>query len=124
MTTTKGNTPLIGIVGACSSGKSTLIAGLQEYGLRIRHIAQEHSYVKDMWRRLRNPDILIYLDVSYQIAQERRKLSWTEKEYQAQLKRLSHAKTHADFILDTDKKTPAQVLAEAVNFLRESGAID
>ncbi len=123
MTTTKETAPLIGIVGACSSGKSTLIAGLESYGLRIRHIAQEHSYVKDMWRRLRNPDILIYLDVSYEEAQARRKLSWSEKEYQTQIERLSHAKTHADLILDTDKKAPARVLEETVNFLHEIGVI-
>ncbi len=123
MTTTKENSPLIGVVGACSSGKSTLIAELQSYGLRIRHIAQEHSYVKDMWRRLRNPDILIYLHVSYEIAQERRKLSWTESEYEAQMHRLRHAHAHADLILDTDNKTPAQVTEEIVNFLREIGVL-
>ncbi len=123
MTTSKDSRPLIGIVGACSSGKSTLIAGLAGYGLRIRHIAQEHSYVKDMWRRLRNPDILIYLHVSYEEAQARRKLSWSEDEYKIQLERLAHARTHADIELDTDKKTPAQVLAETVNFLREMGVL-
>ena len=130
MTTTKksvqkpNNAPLIGVVGVCSSGKSTLIAGLEKYGLRIRHIAQEHSYVQDMWRRLRNPDILIYLDVSFEMAQSRRKLSWTKTEYQTQIQRLNHARTHADLVLDTDKKTPAQIVTETVNFLQEIGALN
>ena len=123
MTTTKENAPLIGVVGVCSSGKSTLIAALESYGLRIRHIAQEHSYVKDMWQRLRNPDILIYLHVSYEIAQERRNLSWTEDEYETQRHRLRHAREHADIRLDTDNKSPAQVTQETINFLRELGVV-
>jgi len=123
MTTTKKDTPLIGVVGVCTSGKSTLIAGLQGYGLRTRHIAQEHSYVKDMWRRMSNPDILIYLHVSYEIAQARRKLAWTEEEHRTQLHRVRHAREHADYHLDTDNKTPAQVLKEAVNFLQEIGVL-
>ena len=122
MTTTKKDAPLIGIVGVCTSGKSTLIAGLQSYGLRTRHIAQEHSYVKDMWRRLSNPDILIYLHVSYEITQTRRKIAWTEDEYRTQLHRLRHAREHADYYRDTDNKMPARVLEEAVNFLQEIGA--
>ena len=123
MTTTKKDAPLIGVVGPCSSGKSTLIAELKSYGLRTRHIAQEHSYVKDMWRRLTNPDILIYLHVSYPIAQQRRKQSWTENEYETQVKRLRHAREHTDFHLDTDNKTPAQILTETINFLKDAGVL-
>ena len=119
MTTTKEDPPLIGVVGPCSAGKSTLIAELQEYGVRTRHIAQEHSYVKDMWRRLSNPDILIYLDVSYPVAQERRKLTWTEGEYQKQIHRLRHAREHADFYLSTDDLTPNEVLKKVLELLKE-----
>ncbi len=57
---------LIGVVGPCGAGKSSLVAGLKAEGFLVRHIAQEHSYVPDMWKRLSNPDILIYLDVSYE----------------------------------------------------------
>ena len=56
--------PLIGVVGVCASGKSTLIKGLKERGFNARHIAQEHSYVKDMWKRITNPDLLVFLDDS------------------------------------------------------------
>jgi hypothetical protein len=37
------------------------------YGYQARHITQEHSYVLDMWKKLVNPGILIYLDVSLTI---------------------------------------------------------
>ena len=76
-----------------------------------------------MWQRLRNPDILIYLHVSYEEAQQRRKLNWNEDEYQKQIQRLKHARSHADHELDTNKKTPSQVLEEATNFLKEVGII-
>lgn len=118
MTTTR-KTPLVGLVGPCSSGKSTLQNKLEERGIRVRHIAQEHSYVKDMWRRLSNPDILIYLHVSYAVAQSRRKLNWEIEEYEKQLRRLRHAREHADLYLDTDSLTPEEALEKALNFIQE-----
>ncbi|HUH98473.1 MAG TPA: hypothetical protein VLZ89_14000, partial [Anaerolineales bacterium] len=65
---------LIGVVGPCGSGKSTLIAGLEREGWRCRHIAQEHSYVPYMWQRITHPDLLIYLQASFEISTRRRKL--------------------------------------------------
>lgn len=110
----------IGIVGPCAAGKSTLIAGLRLRGYQAKHIAQEHSYVKDMWQRLTNPDILIYLDVSYPATLERRKLNWTEAEYQVQIQRLEHAYQHADLIIDTDPLQPEQVADKVVKFIELS----
>ena len=110
--------PLIGVVGPCAAGKSTLIAGLTRRGYRTRHIAQEHSYVKDMWQRLTNPDILIFLDVAYPTTCQRRKLDWTESDWQEQQHRLSHAKAHADLYLDTDKLSMEEVLNKAIDFIR------
>ncbi len=95
------------------------MAGLAAHGIHARHIAQEHSYVKDMWQRLTNPDLLIYLHVSYPIAQERRKLSWLPNEYEKQTERLAHARQHADIIIETDLLTPPEVLAEVLNHLKE-----
>ena len=109
---------LVGIVGPCASGKSTLIAGLTRMGYRSRHIAQEHSYVKDMWQRLTNPDILIFLDVAYPTTCQRRKLDWTESDWQEQQNRLSHAKEHADLYLDTNKLSVEEVFNKAIEFLR------
>jgi cytidylate kinase len=110
---------VIGVVGPCGSGKSTLIAGLEKYGYRCRHIAQEHSYVPAMWQRIARPDILIYLDASFPVSTARRNLNWQEKDHHEQLRRLSHAREHADLIVNTDNLTPEQVLERALVFLQE-----
>jgi len=107
----------IGIVGPCAAGKSTLVAGLKARGILAHHIAQEHSYVPAMWRKITNPDLLIYLDVSYESSLRRRHLDWTPAEYEEQLRRLAHARQHADLIVDTDHLTPTEVLAEVLRFL-------
>jgi cytidylate kinase len=107
----------IGIVGPCAAGKSTLIAGLRLRGFQAKHIAQEHSYVKDMWRRLTNPDVLIYLDVSYPVSLRRRKLDWNEAEYQVQIDRLAHARQNADLIIDTDPLQPEEVVERVLRFI-------
>jgi len=113
------NRLLVGVVGPCGSGKSTLIARLEERGYRCRHIAQEHSYVKDMWQRLTNPDILIFLECSYENSTTRRKLNWLPAEHQEQMRRLSHALKLADFVIDTNSLTPEEVLTRALEYLTE-----
>lgn len=115
------DTPLIGVVGPCGSGKTTLINGLRAYQLNLRHIAQEHSYVPSMWERITHPDLLIFLDATYPETIRRRKLNWTEAEYQEQHRRLAHARAHAHFYLMTDGLTPAQVVARVVEFLHAIG---
>lgn len=109
----------LGIVGPCAAGKSTLIAGLSQHGLLGKHIAQEHSYVPDMWLRLTHPDLLIYLDVSYPITLQRRKLNWTLAEYEEQVHRLRHARLHANLYLNTDALSPQEVLQSVLSFLGE-----
>ena len=109
---------LIGVVGPCGSGKSTLIAGLERQGFRCRHIAQEHSYVPTMWKRITNPDLLIYLNASFDICTQRRKLNWNEAEYKEQLRRLDHARQHADLIIETDHLAPVEVLERALGFIK------
>ncbi len=108
---------VIGVVGACGAGKSTLVAGLQARGINARHIAQEHSYVKDMWKRITDPDILIYLEVSYDNTVIRRKLDWTIAEYTEQLRRLQHARSKADLVIDTNQLNQEQVLEAAIVFI-------
>jgi hypothetical protein len=108
---------LIGVVGPCASGKSTLIANLKPYGIVARHIAQEHSYVADMWQRITNPDLLIYLDVSYSLSKARRSLDWSNKDYEEQQYRLRHARQHADFYICTDPFRPEEVLQYVLSFL-------
>jgi deoxyadenosine/deoxycytidine kinase len=108
---------IIGVVGPCGAGKSSLVAGLKSHGYMSRHIAQEHSYVPDMWRRLTNPDILIYLDVSYENTLVRRKLDWTYQEYLEQIHRLRHPRQYADLYLDTNSLTIEEVLQSVESFI-------
>ena len=109
---------MIGVVGPCASGKSTLIDGLTQLGFCARHIAQEHSYVKDMWQRLTNPDVLVFLDASYLTTCQRRNLDWTEADWQEQQQRLRDAREHADLYLDTDALPAQAVLKRVVEFVR------
>jgi deoxyadenosine/deoxycytidine kinase len=111
---------LVGVVGPCAAGKSTLIAGLKERGYQVKHIAQEHSFVPDMWLRVTRPDLLVYLDVSFPVSNQRRALDWTEKDYLEQLKRLSHARQHADLYIHTDRLSIPEVLKRVATFLRSN----
>jgi deoxyadenosine/deoxycytidine kinase len=111
---------VIGVVGPCGAGKSSLVAGLKAEGIVVRHIAQEHSYVPDMWKRITNPDILIYLDVSYENTIIRRNLDWSYAEYAEQLHRLRHARQHADLFLDTNPLTFDEVTTIALRYIKSA----
>ncbi len=111
------SSPLIGVVGPCGSGKSTLIAGLERHGYRCRHIAQEHSYVKHMWQVITKPDILIYLQSSFEVSTSRRRLNWLRSDYEEQQARLSHALEHAHLTVDTNTLTVDEVLARVLDYL-------
>lgn len=113
----KAERPLLAVVGPCAAGKSTLISYLTQQGFPARHVAQEHSYVPDMWQRLASPDYLIYLDVSYQVSKARTDSTWQEAIYKKQVKRLAHAREHADLVLCTDNLTPEEVAEQVLEFL-------
>jgi cytidylate kinase len=108
------------VVGVCASGKTTLIEGLAARGYIVRHIAQEHSYVKDMWKRITNPDLLIFLDANFETTCTRRKMDWTEKDYSEQQHRLSHARANADFYLDTSQLRTEDVLEKVLFFIENN----
>jgi ABC-type cobalamin/Fe3+-siderophores transport system ATPase subunit len=110
---------LVGVVGPCGSGKSTLVAGLEKHGYDCRHIAQEHSYVQYMWQRITNPDILIFLECSYENSTVRRKLNWLPADHEEQLRRLSHAREHCHIIIDTNHLSLDEVLVCALDYLKE-----
>ncbi len=110
--------PLLGVVGPCGSGKSTLIAGLERVGYRCRHIAQEHSYVPSMWQKIAHPDFLIFLNASFEICTQRRKLNWQMEDYAEQQRRLSHARQHANIIIETDQLSPEDILAQVLSLLK------
>jgi hypothetical protein len=107
----------IGIVGPCAAGKTTLIVALRKLGYNAHHIAQEHSYVADMWLRISKPDVLIYLDVSYPNSMLRRPMNWDEADFLEQVKRLGHARRHASLYIDSNALTPDEVLQQTLAFL-------
>jgi hypothetical protein len=114
----------IGIVGPCTSGKSTLIANLHDTpGIELRHIAQEHSYVQSMWQQISHPRWLVFLDVSYQESLARKNLDWTNAEYLEQQRRLAHARDHADLYLLTDGLSPREVAENVQAFLERIGIL-
>jgi uridine kinase len=110
---------LIGIVGPCASGKSTLVNRLTARGMNVRHIAQEHSYVPTMWKKITNPDILIYLMVSYPLTIARNQLDWTLAEYNEQLHRLRHAHEHAHLVIETDDLSQEDVENKVLAFFAQ-----
>lgn len=109
---------IVGLVGPCKSGKTVLKRGLNAHGYEVRHIAQEHSFVKDMWKKIAQPDILIFLDVSYGETLNRSSLTWSRNAYEEQLRRLGHARRHADLVIETDEKTPEEILEQVLEYLR------
>lgn len=114
--------PLIGIVGPCAAGKTTLGKGLRACGFNARPILQEHSYVPTMWQRVTRPDILIYLAADLETIRWRRHDPEFPPSLLAQeLDRLRHARAHADIVIQTDSLTPDEVLAEAVAGLAALG---
>jgi len=107
----------VAVVGPCSAGKSTLAKTLKSLGYDIRQPAQEHSYVPDMWLRISQPDILIYLDVDYVNTVQRRPYADDQQRYLTQQQRLAHARQWCDFYLDTSSLTPTQVSDAVMHFL-------
>lgn len=110
---------LIGVVGPCGTGKSELVSRLRDYGYRVRHIAQEHSFAPKMWQVISNPDLLIYLGVSYPETLKRKRFRWTESEFQEQLHRLRHARENADIVIDTDTLSPEEVFQAILTGIAE-----
>ncbi|HOT93511.1 MAG TPA: hypothetical protein PLJ78_17495 [Anaerolineae bacterium] len=118
---------LIGIVGPCSSGKSELTRALRARGYRVKEIMQEHCAAPAMWQRLTHPDVLVYLDVSMEVAAQREGLaqpsSWWEEERTV---RLAHARAHCDLYVDTSNLTPEAVVEHVLHFLstNSGGSMD
>jgi deoxyadenosine/deoxycytidine kinase len=109
---------LIAVVGPCASGKTTLVEGLQAKGYWARQIAQEHSYVPQMWKLLTKPDILIYVHANYETCTERKQLNWALKDYEIQIERLAHARENCDIYLDTEGISAHEALERALEALK------
>ena len=116
----RGKHPLIAVVGPCAAGKSLLVRALRERGYNAREVVQEHSYVPAMWQRITRPDLLVYLDVSWEVARQRRPTDVGEDWWAELTHRLRHARQHAHLYVNTDELTPQEILEKTVAFL-ESG---
>jgi hypothetical protein len=67
-----------------------------------------------MWKRLTHPDILIYLEASYETTITRKALNWTREEYEQQLYRMRNAIESAQIRIKTDELSPQQLIEKVV----------
>jgi GTPase SAR1 family protein len=110
----------IAVVGPCACGKSTLTKALKTAGFEARHPAQEHSYVPNMWQKISQPDLLIYLDVDYASTLARRPHTGGGPQRLAEQRhRLRHARENCDFYLDTSGLNVDEVETAVFNFLAD-----
>ena len=94
--------PKIAVVGHCAAGKSTVVKLLKSRGLDAFSVAQEHSAVRDLWRR-KQPDVVLYLEVSLDEMRRRRdNPGWPDWIFDNQEQRLQDAREHATLLIDTD----------------------
>jgi len=112
--------PLIAVVGPCASGKSLLVQALRARGYNAREVAQEHSHVPTMWQRITQPDLLVYLDVSWTVTGQRRPTDASADWWAELARRLRHARQHADLYINTNALTPQEVLEKTLVFLAET----
>lgn len=111
--------PIVSVVGVSAAGKSTLVAALRAAGYDARSISQEHANVPDLWRRFDVPRALIYLDVSLDAQRARRDdVAWSEAARMEEIHRLTHARQHADLVINTSALAPASVLGMVLSWLR------
>ncbi len=106
------------VVGPCGSGKTTLTLSLRAICVHIVQVAQEHSFVPDLWRRGVPPDVLIFLDAGFETCTRRKRFRWLERDYLEQQRRLAHARAHCHLYLPTDDLTPTDVRDRVIDFLR------
>lgn len=111
--------PLVGVVGICAVGKSTLVQALRAARYTVIEIPQEHSELPYLWVR-HHPAFLVYLDVSDAVAQKRR--SYLVPDRLAQERQLlAFARENAQLCLDVDGLAPQEVLALVTSALDAYG---
>lgn len=98
--------PLV-VVGVCASGKTTLANHLRLRGIAAHAVAQEHSQVKDLFRR--SGPWVVLLVSSWGTVHRRRQLAWNPKFYREEWDRLSAARQGASLVVHTDYLTPDAV---------------
>ncbi|MDW7652235.1 MAG: hypothetical protein SCK29_13365 [Bacillota bacterium] len=113
-----GYNGVIGVVGNCVAGKTTLVSGLTTRGYRAVNIAQEHSTAQRLWRR-KDPDYLVCLSCTLQTAKKRREIYWGQERLDDQRARLAHARQHCDLYLPTDEMEIEAVLETVITAVNE-----
>ncbi len=108
--------PKVVVVGPCASGKTTLVDRLRALGVDAWVSGQEHSAVRNLWRRL-DPDVLIALELDLATLRSRRSPSWPQTIHDVQLERLREAFAGADVVINTAVLTEDEVVSKAVNVL-------
>lgn len=112
--------PVIKVVGISASGKSTLVRSLRAAGYDARPVSQEHSNIPDLWQHFDEPDYLIYLHASLEDQRARRPdVMWSAGAHKEEMRRLAHAREHADLRIDTSGMTPGSVYQIASSFLTQ-----
>jgi cytidylate kinase len=102
--------PRVVVVGPDAAGKSTLVERLNALGYNAHSCAQDHSYIPDMWRKLAQPDFLVFLDAKLETIAQRRPIDWGMERLEVLQARLAHARAHCDLYLATDDLTPGEVV--------------
>ncbi len=109
------------LVGPCGAGKSTIAQELAQHGIDVVVVGQEHSIVRDLWRRPK-PDLLVFLDASLETVRARRGADWPEWLYRTEQQRLAEARAHADLVLDTGALTVEEAVARILEAMEARGA--
>jgi hypothetical protein len=91
-------------------------AALRLRGIDARSVAQEHSIIPDLWKHSR-PDLLVYLDVSYEEAARRREIFWPPERHREQKEFMEPARRAADLVILTDALEVSQIVDRISNYL-------
>jgi RNase adaptor protein for sRNA GlmZ degradation len=110
--------PIIKVVGISGSGKSTLVRALRQSGYDARPVSQEHSNVATLWQQFDRASFLIFLYASLEDQVVRRQdVTWSAPAHQEEMRRLAHAREHADLRIDTGKMSPSEVYKLTISYL-------
>lgn len=96
------------VVGVCGAGKSVLVDRLRDFGYDAQVVAQEHSYVPNLWQQGR-PDMLVYLDADLPAIRKRRRIDWGEEYLAEERRRLAAARAACHLYVKTDRLREDQV---------------
>lgn len=111
-----GDSRKIAVVGPCASGKTTLVDALVARGYQAYAVGQEHSIIRDLWKR-RDPEVLIALDLDLDVVRQRRSPTWPAEVYAAQHERLQPAFEAADLLIDTGEHDIESAVGMALELL-------